>query len=156
MATKSCAVPVQGAALPAVPESWKFRLDPDDAGHQEKWFDLDVDDSGWRDVKIGATWESQGIDYDGVAGFHVVLHAAAAGRGYCAGTNPLAVPGAGEAGGWESGLSVGRPPGHLDKFEFADGIKDFQPVNVQCHHNTEVGPISGTSGVGLGGKAHVR
>ncbi|HCN09676.1 MAG TPA: hypothetical protein DIT01_17250 [Lentisphaeria bacterium] len=81
MATKSCAVPVQRAALPAVPESWKFRLDPDDAGHQEKWFDLDIDDRGWRDVKIGATWESQGIDYDGVAGFHVVLHAAQPGEG---------------------------------------------------------------------------
>jgi hypothetical protein len=71
MATLACAIPVQGAALPAVPESWKFRLDPDDAGHQEKWFDLDVDDSGWRNVKIGATWESQGIDYDGVAWYRV-------------------------------------------------------------------------------------
>ena len=81
MTTLSCAVPVQGAALPAVPESWKFRLDPDDAGHQEKWFDLGIDDSGWRDVKIGATWESQGSDYDGGAGFHVVLHAAQPGEG---------------------------------------------------------------------------
>ena len=63
--------PVQAEPLPEVPRLWKFHLDPDDVGRKENWFALDVDESKWRDLKIGQTWESQDVDYDGVAWYRV-------------------------------------------------------------------------------------
>jgi hypothetical protein len=41
------------------PKTWKFRLDPDDAGEQEKWFapGLALDD--WQNLRIDDWWEPQ-------------------------------------------------------------------------------------------------
>lgn len=45
------------------PEPWQFKIDPDDLGIREKWFDPAVDDGGWAklrtDKQIG--WEKQGF-----------------------------------------------------------------------------------------------
>ena len=61
------------ADIPEVPRVWKFRLDPEDQGRKQKWFATDLGDNQWRDLEIGRTWESQGIDYDGVAWYRVQL-----------------------------------------------------------------------------------
>ncbi|MDO8682588.1 MAG: hypothetical protein Q7N50_03810 [Armatimonadota bacterium] len=46
---------------------WKFALDPNDIGLDQKWFMEDFDASGWKDIEIGEWWEPQGYRYDGVA-----------------------------------------------------------------------------------------
>jgi hypothetical protein len=56
---------VQTIPLPA--DGWRFRLDPKEDGHLQKWFEPKYDDSSWLPFKIGAAWEEQGQKYDGVA-----------------------------------------------------------------------------------------
>ena len=56
---------VQDFLLPQ--EKWLFALDPKSQGHRNGWFQEKLKTTGWQEVAIGATWESAGFDYDGVA-----------------------------------------------------------------------------------------
>ena len=53
-----------------LPILWKFRLDPDNVGLQEKWYALDsyVD---WADIRTDDFWTKQGYDYYGAAWYAV-------------------------------------------------------------------------------------
>lgn len=64
-AARSSYVTVQAIRLPA--EGWKFRLDPERIGKDQKWFAPDLDDSGWDDIGIEKAWTQLGYDYIGVA-----------------------------------------------------------------------------------------
>jgi hypothetical protein len=46
---------------------WKFRLDPDRIGEEEKWFAAEYEDSGWNDIEIEQAWQLLGYDYIGTA-----------------------------------------------------------------------------------------
>lgn len=49
---------------------WLFQLDnkeKDGIGLKQGWFKPDFDDSQWKTIKVGETWESQGYNYNGVA-----------------------------------------------------------------------------------------
>ncbi|NOZ21482.1 MAG: DUF4838 domain-containing protein [Planctomycetes bacterium] len=54
-----------------LPKAWRFSLDKDDVGQKEGWFKSDFDDSAWKPIEIGKTWESQGYDYDGFAWYRM-------------------------------------------------------------------------------------
>ena len=45
---------------------WLFRIDPDDAGVRESWFNAPAD-AKWSNIEIGKFWGEQGWDYDGIA-----------------------------------------------------------------------------------------
>lgn len=45
-------------ALPA--EGWRFRTDTEDVGVDEKWFEVDYDDSEWEPIAIEQFWGEQG------------------------------------------------------------------------------------------------
>ncbi len=50
--------------------SWLFKLDPgskEGVGRKENWQATDYDDSQWQTIKVGASWESQGHNYNGIA-----------------------------------------------------------------------------------------
>lgn len=49
------------------PEGWLFRIDPEANGHEARWYLPDDSDEDWKEIKIEQSWESQGVDYDGVA-----------------------------------------------------------------------------------------
>lgn len=53
--------------IPLPTEGWRFRTDPKEEGHLQKWFAPDYDDSEWLSLEIGRAWEEQGQAYDGVA-----------------------------------------------------------------------------------------
>jgi len=40
---------------------WKFCIDPQNRGDKERWFSAEYDDSAWRDIHVGKSWESQGV-----------------------------------------------------------------------------------------------
>ncbi len=49
-------------------DGWRFSIDPDDLGFDESWFSLQFDDSSWKEVKAGKSWEGFGYpEYDGTA-----------------------------------------------------------------------------------------
>ena len=48
-------------------DGWKFKLDPERVGKDEKWFALEFDDSGWDDIGIEKAWQLFDYDYIGVA-----------------------------------------------------------------------------------------
>ena len=64
---------------------WEFRLDPEKVGEKQKWM-APKPAGDWKTISIGANWESQGYDYNGVAwyrrtvslrnrpGKHTILH----------------------------------------------------------------------------------
>ena len=58
-------------AVAALPKTWRFCLDKDDVGQKQKWFEPGFDDSPWKPIEIGKTWESQGYEYDGFAWYRV-------------------------------------------------------------------------------------
>ena len=45
---------------------WLFRVDPDESGIAQRWFEK-VDDAKWSKIEVGKFWEEQGWDYDGYA-----------------------------------------------------------------------------------------
>ncbi|HBC89492.1 MAG TPA: hypothetical protein DCZ94_21350, partial [Lentisphaeria bacterium] len=50
--------------------AWLFQVDnkeKDGTGLKEGWEKADYDDSGWKTIKVGSSWETQGYNYDGVA-----------------------------------------------------------------------------------------
>ncbi|HID06903.1 MAG TPA: DUF4838 domain-containing protein, partial [Armatimonadetes bacterium] len=59
--------------LTTIPRVWKFKLDPNDVGVNEKWFLPDVSIADWRDIEIGKSWEAQGYDYDGFAWYRTMF-----------------------------------------------------------------------------------
>ena len=54
-------------------EGWRLQLDESETGHRgDKPFYLEaLDDSSWRPIAIGLSWEKQGIPYDGVAWYRL-------------------------------------------------------------------------------------
>ncbi|MBR4675331.1 MAG: HEAT repeat domain-containing protein [Victivallales bacterium] len=54
---------------------WLFKTDESEMGHRgEKPFFLEtLDDSEWRPISIGLSWERQGIPYDGIAWYRLKL-----------------------------------------------------------------------------------
>lgn len=60
---KSIALPLSG---------WKFKIDPMSDGHKKKVFETAYNDSGWKNIRIAATWEEQGNKgYDGIAWYRL-------------------------------------------------------------------------------------
>ncbi len=63
-----------GRALPAAPAFdmdlstvWRFSTDPKDEGLQQGWFAAEYDDSGWKPIRVGSSWQDQGYpDYRGI------------------------------------------------------------------------------------------
>ncbi len=41
----------QGVQVTAFPEPWRFKMDEENLGVREKWFDLSIDDSGWAALR---------------------------------------------------------------------------------------------------------
>jgi hypothetical protein len=52
--------------MPLPLEQWKFRLDLERTGDDERWFAADLDDSQWDDISIGKAWGHFG--YEGYIG----------------------------------------------------------------------------------------
>ncbi len=52
---------------------WRFALDADNSGLQRGWQQPDFDDSAWRLLQVGATYESQGVSYDGYSWYRLRL-----------------------------------------------------------------------------------
>lgn len=56
------------AEYPLPLDNWAFALDSNSNLHlTEKCYEKDFDDSGWKRLPIGKTWEECGIQYDGIA-----------------------------------------------------------------------------------------
>ena len=60
-------------SLAPLPLTWRFALDPKDVGQKLGWSKAGLDDSAWKPVQIGRTWESQGYDYDGYAWYRTAF-----------------------------------------------------------------------------------
>jgi len=57
-----------------LPHEWKFQLDPQLAGEQQKWFAPDYDDSDWAKITVDDFWGNQGYeDYDGAAWYRTTV-----------------------------------------------------------------------------------
>ncbi len=53
---------------------WKFKADKDGSGDREKWFAAKFDDSKWKSIESGKSWEIQGHQaYDGIAWYRKTL-----------------------------------------------------------------------------------
>ncbi|MBM4083579.1 MAG: hypothetical protein FJ272_02220, partial [Planctomycetes bacterium] len=69
---------------------WLFRTDPDDIGEKQGWEKPNLDETGWRTIRVPGCWEAQGVtdprpgqppkpkpprvpwtDYDGVAWYRL-------------------------------------------------------------------------------------
>ncbi|MEW6357852.1 MAG: DUF4838 domain-containing protein [Planctomycetota bacterium] len=64
---------VQVDKIAPLPTTWRFSLDKDDVGQKQGWSKTDFDDSAWKPIEIGKTWESQGYEYDGFAWYRVAF-----------------------------------------------------------------------------------
>lgn len=59
-----------------LPESWKFRIDPDQVGLDEGWAQPGYDAAAWRSIRIREFWENQGVSpYDGCAWYRAEFEA---------------------------------------------------------------------------------
>lgn len=55
-----------------LPETWRFRIDPDEVGLKEGWQRAGFDDKGWGSIRIREFWEPQGFSpYDGAAWYRL-------------------------------------------------------------------------------------
>jgi hypothetical protein len=52
---------------------WRFRTDPNNQGLSQKWYKPPWDDTDWRHLAPGASWESSGLTYDGVAWYRTAI-----------------------------------------------------------------------------------
>lgn len=56
---------------------WEFRLDPDDEGIDEQWYDPTQDNGNWDEFAPGMAWENTGVaayaDYDGLAWYRTTV-----------------------------------------------------------------------------------
>jgi len=55
-------VPLTAAPWDLSARTWQFRVDPDELGAKKEWFRPNTKVDGWRSLKVGKTWESQGIN----------------------------------------------------------------------------------------------
>jgi len=63
----SCGVPKQKTVETSLPEMWKFK-----PGDDMSYSTTGLDDSGWKQIKTGQTWDKQGYqDLDGFAWYRV-------------------------------------------------------------------------------------
>jgi hypothetical protein len=67
-----CANVVNLAARPVPPaitvqlgSTWRFATDPGDEGLSARWYAADFDDSNWKTLLSGLSWEQQGVDHHG-------------------------------------------------------------------------------------------
>ena len=59
-------------SIPLPLDGWKFKIDPMSDEHKKKVFETAYDDSGWKNIRIAATWEEQGNKgYDGIAWYRL-------------------------------------------------------------------------------------
>ena len=66
-------------------DRWLMCTDPTETGHTKKWFEANLDETGWKAVKCEA-WEGQGFPgYDGVAWYRIRFNAPP--KGDCVGAN---------------------------------------------------------------------
>jgi hypothetical protein len=65
LATRSAYQTVGSIPLPA--DGWRFRLDPERVGREERWFASDLEDGDWDEIVIEQAWQDAGYDYVGVA-----------------------------------------------------------------------------------------
>ena len=57
-----------GKRLAELPQKWLFRLDAENVGEGQRWFDAKLDEAEWTEIEIGRAWEKQGhAKYDGYA-----------------------------------------------------------------------------------------
>jgi len=57
-----------------LPETWKFKIDPEYVGEKEEWFAAGYDDSSWKEIRVGEFWEKQGYpDYDSAAWYRIKI-----------------------------------------------------------------------------------
>ena len=62
-------------SIPLPDDRWLMCIDPAETGHTKKWFEADLDETGWKPVKCAA-WEGQGFPgYDGVAWYRIRFNA---------------------------------------------------------------------------------
>lgn len=55
-------------------EGWAFHLDPNTNLHLvERCYEADYDDSAWKKISIGKTWEECGYKYDGIAWYRITF-----------------------------------------------------------------------------------
>ncbi len=55
-----------------LPETWRFRIDPDETGRDSGWHLPACDDSDWQPIRIREFWENQGFSpYDGQAWYRL-------------------------------------------------------------------------------------
>lgn len=67
---------IVAADHPLPEEEWAFRTDPKGNLHSlEKPFLPGYDDSAWKKIPIGKTWEAGGVDYDGIAWYRKTFQA---------------------------------------------------------------------------------
>jgi len=60
--------------LARLTDGWHFRLDPEDVGVAQRWFDPELDDGTWDAIEVGKPWEEQGYgEYDGHAWYRLRL-----------------------------------------------------------------------------------
>jgi hypothetical protein len=58
--------------LTVLPDVWKFKTDPKNAGVKEKWFAPSFNDADWKNIRIDKQWEKQGYEnYDGYAWYRL-------------------------------------------------------------------------------------
>ncbi|MCK4323137.1 MAG: beta galactosidase jelly roll domain-containing protein, partial [Armatimonadetes bacterium] len=70
------------APVLSLPETWQFRLDPEDVGREEEWFKADLDETDWQSINIGEFWGKQiGTEYEGIGWYRVSLHVPAEASG---------------------------------------------------------------------------
>ncbi len=64
--------------------AWKFRADREDVGLDEKWYQVDMDESDWQDVAVPDVWESLPAleDYDGVGWYRRTVQVPADWQGH--------------------------------------------------------------------------
>lgn len=68
-----------GERLRELPLQWRFALDPERIGIDQRWFAPEFDDSGWTTINVGQYWEDQGhAQYDGVAWYRLSVEFTAA------------------------------------------------------------------------------
>ncbi len=53
---------------------WRFRTDPASVGEKQHWYARGFDDSNWKRISIGKTWEEQGFSgYDGIGWYRRLI-----------------------------------------------------------------------------------
>lgn len=69
---KGAASQALGRRLFTLPLEWQFKIDPQNQGVEEQWFQLTPDES-WRPILTNKDWTAQGHDYHGAAWYSVIF-----------------------------------------------------------------------------------